>query len=255
MVDKVDALARHPTLPPYTKRTKPVSMLVLHHTDTRKTTTVEQLAHYHVYGERRAADGSLVKAQWPGIGYHFVVGPDGVIHQCQRENTVSYHVGGDPNGISIGISLIGRFMSTDLTGQPQGPQDQVPTPEQLRSTAQLVAWLMQEYQVPLEKVMGHRDVWPKSTSCPGEHWKGGLKWYDALVKEVQAAAQGFSSEARIEHYLLFWDHGADWSQADWKNSQNYIARFRPTTGFNTSDALLARHVTIVGGYAGVSAGG
>lgn len=252
IVDKVDALDRHPTLPAYSKRTKPVSMLVVHHTDTQTTTTVEQLAHYHVFGERRAADGTLIKAQWPGIGYHFVIGPDGVIYQGQRESTSSYHVGGEPNNYSIGISLIGRFMSTDLQGKPQAADKQIPTPQQLRSTAHLAAWLMQEYQIPLEKIMGHRDVWPKSTSCPGEHWKGGQHWYDMLVAEIKAVTQGVSAGTRMEGYLLFWDHGADWAKTDWKSAQNYIAHFRPTTGFITSDALLARRVLIVGGYAGVS---
>jgi hypothetical protein len=56
----------------------------------------------------------------------------------------------------------------------------------------------------------------------------------------------------MEHYLLFWDHGSDWARADWAGAQKYIAHFRPTTGFSTDDAMLARHVTIVGGYAGVS---
>jgi hypothetical protein len=176
-----------------------------------------------------------------------------VIYQGQRESTSSYHVGGEPNNYSIGVSLIGRFMSTDLQGKPQAPENQAPTPQQLRSTAQLAAWLMQEYKVPLESVMGHRDVWPKATSCPGEHWKGGLRWYDMLVKEIKAVAQDTPTGTRMEHYLLFWDHGADWAKDDWKNAQNYIAHFRPTTGFTTNDALFARHVTVVGGYAGVSA--
>jgi hypothetical protein len=56
----------------------------------------------------------------------------------------------------------------------------------------------------------------------------------------------------MEHYLLFWEHGQDWASADWKNAQDYIARFRPTTGFSVADARLARHVTIVGGDAGVT---
>lgn len=251
IVDKVDTLARHPTLPPYANRTKPVSLLVVHHADTPRTTTVEQIAHYHVYGKRTNASGQVVKAEWPGIGYHFVVGPDGVIYQGQRESTSSYHVGGEPNNYSIGVSLIGRFMATDSSGNPQPPEAQVPTSEQLRSTAHLLAWLMQEYNVPLEQVKGHRDVWAGATSCPGETWKGGVRWYDMLVKEIQAVAQG-NPARRLEHYLLFWDHGEAWAQADWEGAQRYIAHFRPTTGFSVDDALLARHVTIVGGYAGVS---
>ena len=226
IVDKVDTLDKHPTLPPYAKRTKPVSLLVVHHADTPKTTTVEQIAHYHVYGKRTNASGQVVKAEWPGIGYHFVVAPDGVIYQGQRESTSSYHVGGEPNNYSIGVSLIGRFMLTDNSGKPQPAAAQVPTPEQLRSTAHLLAWLMQEHNVPLEQVKGHRDVWVGATSCPGETWKSGVRWYDMLVKEIQAVAQG-NPARNMEHYLLFWDHGSDWAKADWAGARE-VHRALPT---------------------------
>ncbi len=85
IVDLVDKLPKHPTLPPYEARSRPISMIVIHHTDTTKTTTVQSIAQYHVYGERRDANGNLIKAQWPGVGYHFLVGADGVIYQGQRE--------------------------------------------------------------------------------------------------------------------------------------------------------------------------
>ncbi len=253
IVDLVDKLPKHPTLPPYEPRSRPISMIVIHHTDTTKTTTVQSIAQYHVYGERRDANGNLIKAQWPGVGYHFLVGADGVIYQGQRESTRSYHVGGDPNDYSVAISLIGRMMTKDYDGTTRAPEDQVPTPAQLRSAAHLAAWLMQEYKVPLERVMGHRDVWPKSTVCPGEHWKTGRQWYADLVEEIQAVQQGRPAAGSLEHYLLFWDRGgSNWAQADWRNAQAYLEHFRTTAGFSVDDALLARHVTIVGGDAGVT---
>ncbi|MGE5601478.1 MAG: N-acetylmuramoyl-L-alanine amidase, partial [Nitrososphaerales archaeon] len=254
VVDKVDQLAHHPTLPPYGKRTRPISMIVVHHTDTPKTMTVEKIAEYHVFGERKDAKGNVIKAQWPGIGYHFLIGPDGVITQGQRESTRSYHVGGDPNDYSVAISLIGRFMRKNYDGTDRAPEDQEPAPQQLESAGQLAAWLMQEYAVPLEQVKGHRDVWPQSTVCPGEHWKAGLNWYPKLVREIQAAqaAAGGQAAKPVPLYLLFWDHGAAWAEADWGSAQGYIARFRPTTGFSVGDALLAERVVIVGGPAGVS---
>lgn len=251
IVDMVDKLPKHPTLPAYRQRVKPVTMLVVHHTDTRKDITIQQLAQYHVYGERKKPDGTVLKEQWPGLGYHFVVAPDGVIYQGQREDTVSYHVGGDPNGFSIAISLIGRFMNTDLKGGPQPAEDQAPTPQQLRSAGHLAAWLMQEHQVPLERIMGHRDVWPTATVCPGEHWKTGLKWWGLLEQEIKGVQQGRAA-LKLEHYLLFWDRGTVWAESDWRSAQRYIEHFRTTSGFSVEDALQARHVTIVGGDAGVS---
>ena len=131
LVDKVSTLARHPTLPPYSRRTRPISMIVVHHTDTPKTMSVEQIAQYHVFGERKDAQGNVIKAPWPGIGYHFLIGPDGVITQGQAESTRSYHVGGDPNDYSVAISLIGRFMRKNYDGTDRAPEDQEPTPQQL----------------------------------------------------------------------------------------------------------------------------
>lgn len=253
--DIVDQLEKHPTLPPYPKRTKPISLIVIHHTDTPKTFTPQQIAHYHVFGERKNSEGKVIKEPWPGIGYHFLVGADGAIFQCQREETKSNHVGGEPNNYGVGVSLIGRFMKTDLQGKPAPPEDQLPTAPQLRSTAQLVAWLMTRHNVPLEKVMGHRDVWVGATACPGDQWLTGAKWKTALQTQVSAVLEGSPAGASkpLMHYVLFWDHGTDWARDDYRNAQDYIAHFRPTNGFAVDDALHAEHVTIIGGELGVSA--
>jgi N-acetyl-anhydromuramyl-L-alanine amidase AmpD len=256
VVDVVDSLPKHPTLAPYPHRTVPISVVAIHHTDTPRTMTVKQLAQYHVYGVRNDAKGNLVKAQWPGIGYHFVIASDGTIYQTQREQTRSYHVGGKGNAFCIGIAFIGRFMRYGYNGKLQPAEDQIPTAAQLQNGGQLVAWLMQEFNIAPEKVMGHKDVVGGVTACPGEHWEGGLKWRHLLQQEIQTAlnpAQECKGSQPMEHYLLFWDRGTSWAAEDWKSAQNYIAHFRPTTGFSVQDALQARHVTIVGSAAGVSA--
>lgn len=250
IIDMVDQLEKHPTLAPYTKRIKPISTIAIHHTDTRRDMTVQGLAHYHVTGVRKYPDGTIAKAQWPGIAYHYVIAPDGVIYQGQRDETRSYHVG-DANDSCIAISFIGRFMNTDHNKQPQPAEDQVPTPAQLRSAAQLAAWLMQEYKIPINRILGHREIAVGSTVCPGENWKTGRKWWIPFQQAILAAQQG-QSAGQLEHYLLFWSRSDGWAEADWRNAQGYIAHFRPTTGFSVDDALLARHVTIVGGDAGVS---
>jgi N-acetyl-anhydromuramyl-L-alanine amidase AmpD len=255
IVDVVSSLPKHPTLGAYPNRSVPISVIAIHHTDTSKKATVQQIAQYHVYGVRRDAKGTLIKAQWPGIGYHFVISPNGTIYQSQREQTQSYHVGGKANSYCLGISFIGRFMRLGLDGKTQSEQDQIPTPEQLRSGGQLVAWLMQEFDIPLEKVMGHRNVVGGYTACPDEHWEAGVKWRDLLRSEIQAAVdavQGGDGSRPLEHYLLFWDHGTSWAAGDWTSAQDYIAHFRPTTGFSVDDAMQSRHVTIVGGPCGVS---
>ena len=240
IIDVVDSLPHHPTLPPYTNRTEPIRKIVIHHTDTPKSMSVEQIAQYHVFGT------SPNKSQWPGIGYHYVIAPDGTIYWTQRHETRSYHVGA-ANNYCLGVSLIGRFMKTNYDGSPRPPEDQLPTPAQMESAAKLVAWLMDAVNVPdIKNVVGHKEV--GITACPGDQWLAGIRWKDALHQKILS----HRANKPIELYLLFWDHGTAWAQIDWENAQNYIAHFRPTTGFKTRDAMQAQHVVIVGGPAGVS---
>ncbi len=267
MVDMIGKLETHPTLPPYATRTRPITLIAVHHTDTPLTHTVQNIAHYHVFGVRKKGD-KIIKDQWPGIAYHYIVAPDGAIYHCQPDNIRSYQVGGEPNNYAVAVSLIGRFMRTDLNNQPQPPERQEPTPAQSDSATQLIAWLMQKYNIPLTAqyqdnipvtgVVGHRDIWDQvqkgTTECPGDQWKTGNAWRNKLYQAVQGWLDGQpkSSAKPIKHYLLLWDHGADWAQADWRNAQDYIAFFRPSTGFSVTDAMQAEVVTIVGGDAGVS---
>ncbi|MEA3334717.1 MAG: N-acetylmuramoyl-L-alanine amidase [Chloroflexota bacterium] len=247
-VDLVDALPRHPSLPPYERRTHPISRVVIHHTDTPLNFTVEQIAHYHVYGQRWDQNGNLVKAQWPGIGYHYVITPDGTIHQSQRPETRSYHAG-NANNDSVGVSLIGRFLRRNWGGTPIPVELQLPTAEQMGSASHLAAWLMQENNITaIDRIVGHKEV--SDTTCPGDQWLRGATWKQILHAQIQAVTQGVSRY--IEYTLLFWDHGLSWAEADWRGAQNYIAHFRPTVSFSTAHAFSARHVVIIGGDAGVS---
>ncbi|MCS6844162.1 MAG: N-acetylmuramoyl-L-alanine amidase [Caldilineales bacterium] len=248
MVDLVDSLPRHPTLPPYARRTEPIRRIVVHHTDTPLTTTVEQIAAYHVNGERRDNQGNLVKTQWPGIAYHYVITPDGVIHQTQRPETRSYHAG-PANNDSLGISLVGRFLRRHWNGTPIPPEQQLPTAAQMRSLSHLIAWLMQEHKITdINQVIGHKEV--MDTSCPGDQWNTGANWKATLYAEIQAVqARGGKP---LEYCLLFWDHGDAWAETDFRNAQGYIAHFRPPLAFSAEVAKAARHVVIVGGDAGVS---
>ena len=240
VIDVVDSLPRHPTLPPYQDRTEAIRKIVIHHTDTPKSVTVEQIARYHVYGT------SAYKDPWPGIGYHYVIAADGTIYWTQRHETRAYHVGA-ANNYCLGVSLIGRFLVKDYDGTIQPPEDRLPTPAQMEATARLVAWLMHTVNVSdIENVVGHKEV--GVTTCPGDQWLRGARWKDELHKRILSHRTG----KPILYYLLFWEHGDAWAEADWRNAQNYIAHFRPTTGFSVAHAIQAQHVIIVGGTAGVS---
>ncbi|HEY53764.1 MAG TPA: hypothetical protein G4N94_09935, partial [Caldilineae bacterium] len=191
IIDVRATLPHHPTLPPYRNRTQPITKIIIHHTDTPSNFTVEQIAHYHVYGTRPN------KSQWPGIGYHYVIAADGSIYWCQNHETHSYHVGA-ANAYSLGVSLIGRFLRVGYDGKPQAPADQLPTTAQLESASRLVAWLMGEVNVTdIAQVVGHKEV--GQTTCPGDQWRRGVNWKKDLHARIEAQRLG----KPMAFYLLF----------------------------------------------------
>ena len=116
-----------------------IRYLVVHHTAVPPVPIV-RIAEYHTK-ERK----------WPGIGYHFVVQPDGSVFETNHLTTVSYHAR-QYNRSSVGIALNGNFM-----------KDPPPFP-QIEGTARLVRCL--QSRLGNVKVVGHRQLTP--TDCPGD---------------------------------------------------------------------------------------
>lgn len=227
----VDQLLKHPTKKYPTRKLKAITHICIHHSAVAGTVPVEHIAQYHVESQG-----------WPGIGYHFYVKPDGKIYQTQRLETVSWHVSHN-NDYSVGICVSGDFT--------YAPPPQV----QIDAAAHLTAWLMQELAIQERNILGHKEFPDNDTSCPGETWLKRMIWKNMLldaVRAVKSGGQPDSSLKPLNHYVLFWQKVDSWAQQDWQAAEQYIGRFRPTSGFSLDDAMQAEFVTIVGGVAGVS---
>jgi len=102
---------------------------------------------------------------WDELGYHFVIGNgtetgNGQIEVGPRwpKQKWGAHTRTPDNRFNefgIGICLVGNF---DV---------QRPTPEQMRSLAKVVAFLMKRYNIPPDRILGHKDA--KPTDCPGSN--------------------------------------------------------------------------------------
>jgi hypothetical protein len=231
MRDVVDQLQKHPNRLYPTRQLKAITHICIHHSAVSGTVPVENIAKYHVESK-----------DWAGIGYHFYVVPDGTIYQTQRLETASWHVSHN-NDRSAGICVAGDFT--------YAPPPQI----QVDSAAHLTAWLMQELAVPESNILGHREFPDNDTSCPGETWLKRMTWKTMLLDSVRAVQSGGQPDGSVKplgHYVLFWQTVDNWAREDWLASEQYMGRFRPTSGFSLDDAMNAQFVTIVGGVAGVS---
>ena len=115
---------------------------------------------------------------WDGIGYHFVIGNGTSTGDGQIEMTARWPIqkwgahaktlDNRYNEYGVGICLVGNF------------DQQRPTERQMKSLTTLVTYLMQNYRISPQNVIGHRDT--KATACPG-------RWMNvAAIRQLAANA-------------------------------------------------------------------
>ncbi len=108
---------------------------------------------------------------WWDVPYHFLMDLDGRIfegrdYHFMGETNTAY----DPHGHFL-ISIIGNY----------GRQE--PTPAQLEAIADLMAWALQEFDLPVERIGGHYNY--AETGCPGQHLRKYLE--DGTFKRMVQA--------------------------------------------------------------------
>jgi N-acetylmuramoyl-L-alanine amidase len=135
------------------KSLRPLRRVILHHTaSAMERTSVDDILRWHL------------QRGMSGIGYHFVVAPDGVIHSTRWIQRVGAHTRGH-NLDSVGIALIGDF------------ERETPTSAQVNALVRLLQELKQEYG--LSRLQLHGDL--TATRCPGRNLR-------ALVPQIVARA-------------------------------------------------------------------
>lgn len=119
--------------------------LIIHHTAGNES-SAEQLRS--VFSSRFGVDY---------IGYHYAISKSGEIWKDLSDDQVGIHnnEGEYNNSNSLGISLVGNF------------EEEEPTEAQLNTLSNLVKDLTAKFNIPKDKIFGHRDL--KQTACPGNN--------------------------------------------------------------------------------------
>ena len=150
ITDIVNDLPKHATKRYGTRKLTDITTLTIHHTVGWATgddmNAITAIANFHVNTRG-----------WPGIGYHYVIPPSGVIYQTNYDETWSYHVGLPGNGYALGVALGG-----DFTNSP-------PTEQQLDAAKSLITY--KHHTLIIEDVTPHRLMENAATACPGNTWE------------------------------------------------------------------------------------
>ena len=110
---------------------------------------------------------------WWDVPYHYLIDLDGHVYEGRDwhymgETNTTY----DPSGHLL-ISIIGNYNM------------QEPTPAQLDAIADVMAWAVREFDVPLDSIKGHYQY--AQTDCPGRNLRKYLE--DGTFRRMVAARQ------------------------------------------------------------------
>lgn len=158
--DITSQLKRAPDKQFPTRPLSQVQLVIVHHTAINPAIGAERIAEHRVD-----------KQGWPGIGYHYFITPEGVIQQTNELTTEASHAG-SYNPAAIGVCFAGDFTQVG------------PTSAQVEAGAQLIAWLMGQFNLSPEAVKGYKEL--VNTQSPGLQWDSGLCWGDQLRARIQA---------------------------------------------------------------------
>jgi hypothetical protein len=118
---------------------------------------------------RRLQQWSRLSKRWADIPYHYVIAPDGRVFMARPEQIPGdTNTGYDTRGHAL-VMLLGNF------------EAQQPSPAQLDSAVQLMAWLADRHGLGAERIASHRDY--SETLCPGANLYPQLPALRAAVAE------------------------------------------------------------------------
>lgn len=146
-----------------------VDAIVVHDTKSPGVTTAAAIARWFARPDAR-------------VSAHYVIGKAGEVVQCVPDRARAWHAGPSQlagrrrvNDFSVGIELVNDETHHDPF-----------TAAQYRSLALLTADLMTRYQIPQERIVGHRDVtdYPLERQDPANNFDWAR--YRAAVKQVLA---------------------------------------------------------------------
>lgn len=123
---------------------------------------------------RNLQSWGAAERNWWDVPYHYLLGLDGLIFEGRDwhfmgETNTAY----DPGGHFL-ISMIGNY------------EKQEPSPAQLAAIADLMAWAVKEFDVPLARIGGHYNY--ATTGCPGTHLRKYLE--DGTLRRMVAERIG-----------------------------------------------------------------
>jgi len=144
--------------------------ITIHHTAVKQNpqrSLADKLTALQKFSQNPGTLGNgKTKPTWPDVPYHYYIDCHGQVGEAREVKFVGdTNTKYDPTGHAL-VVLEGNF------------EEEQPTAAQLIALRRMIAWLAARYQVPPERVGGHKDF--AETLCPGKNLQ-------ALLPELRTA--------------------------------------------------------------------
>ena len=150
---KIEALPS----PNFNDRKHPIDMLVLHYTGM----------------ETGQSALDRMRDEAAGVSAHYMLWEDGRVVQLVGEDKRAWHAGvskwqgdEDLNSRSIGIEIVNGGHDWPLEGNVLPPYPEV----QIEALIELCTGILERWEIPDSRIVGHSDIAPMRKQDPGEHF-------------------------------------------------------------------------------------
>ncbi len=152
------AKVSEPTKPdpkPGTFTKPPVTVAPSPNFDDRKGMDIDTIVLHHTASNNVNQDLDTLRSPKSEVSAHYLVGRDGKIYQLVNDQKRAWHAGkGELHGVPTDVN--GRSIGIEIVNDGSGKTPF--TEAQMKALTQLVGYLKQEYKVPMNNIVGHKDV-------------------------------------------------------------------------------------------------
>jgi len=117
---------------------------------------IDSVVLHHTASNNTAADLATLRSRSAEVSAHYLIGRDGKIYQLVKDGMKAWHAGVSALRGDSSPSVNARSIGIEITNAGDG---RTPfTERQYKALEQLVPWLMKTYKVPMQNLVGHKDV-------------------------------------------------------------------------------------------------
>ncbi|MBM7112415.1 N-acetylmuramoyl-L-alanine amidase [Archangium primigenium] len=123
--------------------------------NSRGGTDIDTIVLHHTASNNGASDLAWMRNPQSQVSAHYMLDRDGKIYQLVGDEKRAWHAGkGELHGVPTDVN--GRSIGIEIVNDGSGKTPF--TDAQYKSLTQLVGYLKQEYKVPNNNILGHKDV-------------------------------------------------------------------------------------------------